>query len=212
MIEREPAAYTTVERTGKSEYTDRKSIFLGRCAPVEKEEEALAFLETCRREFPDAKHHVYAYILRENATMRFSDDREPQGTAGVPILDVMRKRELTDLCVVVSRYFGGTLLGTGGLVRAYTEAAQAAIENAHIIRYELFSTLYIRLAYPDYGKFDPIAAKFGFSTEASDFSTAVCIRGALPKASAEAMIRALSDATAGRASCEILGEAFDHQK
>lgn len=204
--------YTTVEHRGRSEYEDRKSVFIGRCAPVTHEEEAISFLEECRREYPDAKHHVYAYILRENAIMRFSDDREPQGTAGVPILDLMRKRGLTDIALVVTRYFGGTLLGTGGLVRAYTEAAAAAIDDAHVIRYEFFSLFYIRLSYADHAKFAPIADRFAFRQESVDFSAQVSLRGSVPSGDAEAFLAALSDATAGRADCELIGDFFDFPK
>ena len=96
--------------------------------PVTNEAEALAFLDSVKKHYPDARHHVYAYIVRENAIMRFSDDGEPQGTAGIPILDIIKKRGLTDIAVVVTRYFGGTLLGTGGLVRAYGKSAKDGVK------------------------------------------------------------------------------------
>ena len=109
-------SYITVHHHATFEYEDRKSVFIGEAMPTETEEEALEFIESVKKKFPDARHHVYAYILRENSIMRFSDDREPQGTAGMPVLDAIRKNGLTDTTVVVTRYFGGTLLGTGGLV------------------------------------------------------------------------------------------------
>ena len=110
--------YTTLAGNGRYEYEDRKSVFIGLCAPVSTESDALAFIEAVRKRYSDAKHHVYAYSLRENSIARFSDDREPQGTAGIPVLDALRKKEIVDAVIVVVRYFGGTLLGTGGLVRA----------------------------------------------------------------------------------------------
>ena len=129
--------YTTILEFARFEYEEKKSVFIGEAAPVETESDALAFIESAKKRYPDAKHHVYAYVLRENSIMRFSDDKEPQGTAGMPTLDVIRKRNCTDTIVVVTRYFGGTLLGTGGLVRAYTAATVGALEKAQIITYDI---------------------------------------------------------------------------
>ena len=117
-------SYITIKKQSHYEYEDRKSVFIGEAMPVSDENQALDFIERVKKKYPDAKHHVYAYVLRENSIMRFSDDREPQGTAGMPVLDVIRKNGCTDTVIVVTRYFGGTLLGTGGLVRAYTSAAR----------------------------------------------------------------------------------------
>ena len=114
--------YITIKKPSSFEYEDRKSVFIGQAMPVSTEKEALAFIESVRKRYPDARHHVYAYVLRENSIMRFTDDREPQGTAGMPVLDIIRKRGCTDTVIVVTRYFGGILLGTGGLVKAYSSA------------------------------------------------------------------------------------------
>ena len=124
------SAYKTVKELGESRFEDRKSVFIGYCIPVSTESDAISFITSVKKKYPDARHWVYAYVLRENSTMRFTDDREPQGTAGMPILDIIRKRELVDICVVVVRYFGGVLLGTGGLVHAYSQACLEAIESA----------------------------------------------------------------------------------
>ena len=98
-------SYKTIHHRSKFEYEDRKSVFIGEALPVQNETEALAFLESVKKTYPDARHHVYAYVVRENSIMRFSDDGEPQGTAGIPILDIIKKRGLTDIAVVVTRYF-----------------------------------------------------------------------------------------------------------
>ena len=98
--------YTTIKKVSHFEYEDRKSVFIGNAAPVSSEEEALNFLESVRKKYSDARHHVYAYVLRDNSIMRFSDDHEPQGTAGMPVLDVIRKNGVTDAVIVVTRYFG----------------------------------------------------------------------------------------------------------
>ena len=151
-------SYITIHKYASFEYEDRKSIFIGEARPVTTEDEALAFIDAVKKRYPDARHHVYAYVLRENSIMRFSDDGEPQGTAGMPVLDVIRKNGLTNTVIVVTRYFGGTLLGTGGLVRAYTAAALGAIENAEIITYDVYVSVNIETTYSDYQKFAPIFA------------------------------------------------------
>ena len=134
-------SYTTILNEASFEYEDRKSIFIATAAPVKSEDEALDFLAYVKKKYPDARHHVYAYVLRENSIMRFSDDREPQGTAGMHTLDAIRKNGCTDTAIVTIRYFGGTLLGTGGLVRAYSAAATGALSSAKIITYDLYTTL-----------------------------------------------------------------------
>ena len=131
-------AYTTIRKHSVFEYEDRKSVFIGDALPVSTEREALDFIASIKKRYPDAKHHVYAYVLRENSIMRFSDDKEPQGTAGLPVLDAIRKNNCTDTVIVVTRYFGGTLLGTGGLVKAYTAAAVGALNSAEFIRYDIY--------------------------------------------------------------------------
>jgi uncharacterized YigZ family protein len=201
--------YTTVKQYGTFEYEDRKSVFIGEALPVSTEAEALEFLASVKKKYPDARHHVYAYVLRDNFTMRFSDDSEPQGTAGMPVLDVIRKRGCTDVIIVVTRYFGGTLLGTGGLVRAYTAAAVGALEQAQIIRYDIYSTVSIEVGYPDYSRISSALAEHGFRVEDTDFSENVTVLGTLPKTDADRLVAALTEITSGRGAVEILGEKFD---
>ena len=202
-------SYTTVKEYGSFEYEDRKSVFIGEALPVSAESDALAFIASVKKKYPDARHHVYAYILRDNSIMRFSDDGEPQGTAGMPVLDSLRKRGLTDVAVVVTRYFGGTLLGTGGLVRAYTAAAGGAVEAAQIICYDIYSSIVLELGYSDYSKVSPILEEHGFRTDDTDFSDKVILSGTLRKTNVDELVRVLTEATSGRISIEILGEKFD---
>lgn len=125
--------YKTIVRVAEAELTEKKSRFLAKVMPIETEEQARAFVEKIKKQYWDASHHVFAYRLgREGALQRFSDDGEPQGTAGRPVLGVLEKEEVCNAIVVVVRYFGGTLLGTGGLVRAYGKAAKAGIDAAGI--------------------------------------------------------------------------------
>ena len=178
-------SYITVKQRSYFEYEDRKSVFIGEAMPVSTEAEAIAFIDSVKKHYPDARHHVYAYVLRENSTMRFTDDHEPQGTAGMPVLDIIRKRGCTDVVIVVTRYFGGTLLGTGGLVRAYTTAAVGALEGAEIIRYDIYSSLEISVSYSDYGKVTTCLTDAGFRTESTDYDTSVKIGGRVIKSELE---------------------------
>ena len=202
-------SYITIHHHASFEYEDRKSIFIGEAMPVSTEEEALSFIESVKKRFPDARHHVYAYVLRENSIMRFTDDREPQGTAGMPVLDVIRKNGLTDTVIVVTRYFGGTLLGTGGLVRAYSAAAIGAVEAAEIITYDVYTTLTIETTYSDYQKFAPIFADFGYRSEDVRYTDKVILTGNVRKSNLDALIDKLVQTTSGRAKIEIIDEKFD---
>ena len=202
-------SYVTVLQRSYFEYEDRKSVFIGEAVPVSTEEEALAFIEGVKKTYPDARHHVYAYILRENSIMRFSDDGEPQGTAGMPVLDVIRKNGITNVAVVVTRYFGGTLLGTGGLVKAYTSATIGALDNAQIITYDIYTELTIEAGYSDYQKFAPIFSEFGFRIDDTRFTDKVSLHGTVRKSESEKLIDKLVQTTSGRVKTEIIGEKFD---
>jgi uncharacterized YigZ family protein len=203
-------SYKTIHHRSKFEYEDRKSIFIGEALPVTNEAEALAFLDSVKKHYPDARHHVYAYIVRENAIMRFSDDGEPQGTAGIPILDIIKKRGLTDIAVVVTRYFGGTLLGTGGLVRAYSASAQGAIEEASVITYDLYTQISLSASYSDYQKLSSIFTDFEFRTDDTDFGANVDILGRVVSSRVEEFLKRITEATSGRTGIEILEERFDY--
>lgn len=201
-------SYITVKKASHFEYEDRKSVFIGQAMPVSTEAEAIAFIDSVKKRYPDARHHVYAYVLRENFTMRFTDDHEPQGTAGMPVLDIIRKNGCTDVVIVVTRYFGGTLLGTGGLVRAYTSAALGALESAEIIRYDIYSTIMFAVSYSDYGKISTILSDFGFRVEDTTYDTGVTISGRIIKSNLDDLKKQLVETTAGRVEIEIIGEEF----
>ena len=201
-------SYITVRKPSYFEYEDRKSVFIGMAMPVSTEADAIAFIDSVKKRYPDARHHVYAYVLRENFTMRFTDDREPQGTAGMPVLDIIRKNGVTDVVIVVTRYFGGTLLGTGGLVKAYSSAAIGALEDAEIIRYDIYTTLELSVSYSDYGKITSILSDFGFRIESTAYDVGVTLGGRVIKSRLEELQKALIEATAGRINTEIIGEEF----
>lgn len=136
-----------------SEFVEKKSRFITHIKPVESEQEALAYIESLKKQYWDARHNVYTYIIGENMELqRYSDDGEPQGTGGIPMLEVFRGAELTNTVAVVTRYFGGTLLGTGGLVRAYTRGAKDGIEAAGIVQMTLYTAVSVKVDYTTSGK------------------------------------------------------------
>ncbi len=203
-------SYITVKKHAEFKYEDRKSVFIGEAMPVSCEAEALAFIEKVKKKYPDARHHVYAYVLRENSTQRFTDDREPQGSAGMPTLDAIRKRGCTDTAVVVTRYFGGTLLGVGGLVRAYTAAAQGAIEAAEVIKYDIYSEISISVSYSDYGKISPLFELTEFRCDDTVYAEDVTVLGRLPKSRLSELVENAREATSNRAKIELISEKFDY--
>lgn len=191
-------AYRTVLEYGEGVYEEKKSVFYASCFPVKTEEEALSHLAAEKRRYPDARHHVYAYILREGNLLRYSDDREPQGTAGMPVLDLLRKSGVSDVLVVVSRYFGGTLLGTGGLVRAYTASAKDALTAARIAVGEEMSVFTLSLSYGDYPRVQFLLTGT-VTVESTDYADSVTVRGAIRDDLFSAFRKSVTEVTAGRA-------------
>lgn len=144
--------YKTVLNHAQYEIIEKKSRFIASVKPVNTEQAAIDFINECRLNYRDATHNVYAYVIQENNICRYSDDGEPSGTAGVPVLEVINKEHLTDVVVVVTRYFGGTLLGTGGLVRAYGKSAKSGLDEAKIIEKIYCYQLDMNISYDMLGK------------------------------------------------------------
>ena len=170
--------YATIAGRCVAEIEEKKSRFIAHLAHVESEDEALAFLEEIRAKHRMARHNVYAYILRgEGASerIRYSDDGEPQKTAGLPTLQTLQHAGLTDIACVVTRYFGGTLLGTGGLVRAYTQATQAAISESKRVTVSVCVDITLRIAYPLYDQMVRIAADCSAKTLDTQYADAVTL-------------------------------------
>ena len=190
-------------------YSEKKSDFLGYAAPCATEEEALAILSGIRKKHGDARHIAYAYVLRDRHTARFSDDGEPSGTAGAPILDYLKKTGIEDAILCVVRYFGGILLGTGGLTRAYGKAAKDAAEAAGIADLVPFAEFTVSCSYGDYQKLARLNPVFGVREDAADFGAEVTLSGALPAGKRDAYAAAVTEATAGAVSPVFSGERFD---
>lgn len=167
--------YKTIARRCEARFIEKKSEFIGYLCPVQTEEQAVAFIEEIRAMHRKSTHNCYAYILRENNAARHSDDGEPGGTAGVPIYEVLRKEGLTDVCCVVTRYFGGVLLGAGGLVRAYTKGAKDAVDAAQIKCMAEAVKLAVTVDYGLYGRLAQVFADFDARVEDERFADNVRI-------------------------------------
>ena len=167
--------YKTIARRCEARFIEKKSEFIGYLCPVQTEEQAVAFIEEIRAMHRKATHNCYAYILRENNAARHSDDGEPGGTAGVPIYEVLRKEGLTDVCCVVTRYFGGVLLGAGGRVRAYTKGAKDAVDAAQIKCMAEAVKLAVTVDYGLYGRLAQVFADFDARVEDERFADNVRI-------------------------------------
>lgn len=207
----ERITYTTIKREAVAEFEEKRSLFIGHAKPVKTEEEAAEFIKEKKREFADATHNVFGYIIKNGICARYSDDGEPQGTAGMPVLDTIRKSGVTDACVVVTRYFGGILLGAGGLVRAYANGAKIALEAAEIITYERYAVLSVRASYSDYQKIQPILFKAMAVIDDTEFSDSVTVTLAVKEAAASALAEKISETTSGRSEVKSLGARFDYR-
>lgn len=196
--------YKIIEYGGVGEIEEKKSRFIAHVASVSTEEEAVAFIEAKKKQFWDARHNCYAYVLGEHAqTMRFSDDGEPTGTAGRPILEVLVGSGIRNIIVVVTRYFGGTLLGTGGLVRAYTKAAQAGIAASVVRTMCCGFEMSIVTDYNGIGKVQYLLGARGISTEDADYGEQVNVRVNIPYEDKDSVIKEINDATAGKAKITV---------
>ena len=203
--------FTTVSREAHVEFEEKRSIFLGHAIRTDTEEEAQAFIKDLKKQYQDATHNVFAYMMRGDLIARYSDDGEPQGTAGMPTLDVIRKSGVRNVCVVVTRYFGGTLLGAGGLVRAYSHAASLALDAAGIITYELYAEYELRCSYSDYQKYNVILFGAGALIDGTDFGADVCVRFAIRKQESEALVKKIIETGYGRDIPTETGVRFDYR-
>lgn len=192
-----PADYKTVSREASPEFVERRSRFIGYIKPVTTEKEALDFINSIRAKHWDATHNVYAYVLREQNTCRYSDDNEPQGTAGMPVLDVIRKSGLTDVCIVVTRYFGGILLGGGGLVRAYSHSASLAVEAAGQIMMMSCVLCTLECTYNQYGKLSSLIPENGGTIDNAVFSDKVVLSFHIPANDLQRIDKLITDTTSG---------------
>ncbi len=193
--------------SGESEYTEKRSRFLGHIRYVETEEEAKAFIAETKKKFYDARHNCWCYIIHGGAE-RYGDDGEPQGTAGIPMLEVLRREGVTNAVCVVTRYFGGVLLGAGGLLRAYTKSAKDALDAAGISVVRRWVECELPCSYSQAERLkNEMAAAGGVVTD-MEYADAVTIKVLVPEESADDFGAKMTDLTAGSAQVSVTGESF----
>lgn len=201
-------SYLTIRTGAEAEYVDRRSRFIAAIEPVADEEAALAFIAARKKKYWDARHNVHAYVLR-NGISRFSDDGEPQGTAGLPMLETLQKRGLTDCVVVVTRYFGGILLGTGGLVRAYSQSTSLAIDAAGVGECRPCAVGEIACDYAQYGRVAPLVSEFGGRVTDTAFAEGVTLQVLLPSDRVDGFVHELTELSAGTLKFQQNDEIFE---
>ena len=201
--------YITVKSPAESSYIEKRSEFIGHISPAETNEDAINLINHIKENNRKARHNVYAYILRDGNISRYSDDGEPQGTAGIPVLEVLRKNNLTDVCCVVTRYFGGILLGGGGLVRAYSHSTALAIEAAEVLKMYKCSELILSLSYDLYGKITYIFSDYEIKQINSDFSDGVKITARVKSELEKPFCNKLTDITFGKIKINKTAEIYD---
>lgn len=204
----EKLVYKTIAKEAREVLIEKKSKFIASVKPCCSEEEALAFLAAIRKEFSDASHNVYAYSLNENQMARYSDDGEPSQTAGLPVLDVIRKEELTDTAVVVTRYFGGTLLGTGGLVHAYTSAANLGIHAAGIITKMLCNVISVKADYTMAGKIQHKVTTEHLILDDVAYTDEVTFYICVLPGETETLLNDITELTNGKAVCTVIDTRY----
>lgn len=200
--------YKTVEKEASDFFIEKKSKFIGYAKPVKTQEEAVEFISEIKSKHWDATHNVYAYVLRENNIQRYSDDGEPSGTAGVPVLDVMLKESLVDVCVVATRYFGGTLLGAGGLVRAYSHTSKIALEAAGIITMAQCSVMSAEVDYSFYDRLNILLSDFSAVILDTSFSDKVCVEFSVKENIVDSLNAKLIDVSNGKYISKFLRNEF----
>jgi len=201
--------YKSVHKCGRDEIVINKSRFIGTAAPVENEEQAIEFIDGIRKEFKDSSHNCYAYVIGENKNIqRYSDDGEPSGTAGMPILNVLSQEGLVNTAVVVTRYFGGVLLGTGGLARAYAKGCKIALENGIIVDKNLYYDVSFNLDYTLLGKMENELLKNGFIVKDKIYSENVGFKLIVKEDETDKIVDLINEISSGRADVSIGQAAY----
>ncbi len=198
--------YRTVQEYGEAEFEVSKSRFIGSAKRVYDEDDITSFLEEVRHKYPQARHYCSAWVLGEQGLQkRYDDNKEPQGTAGMPILRVLETRELTNICIVVTRYFGGVLLGTGGLTRAYSRAAKIAVDAAGIVWRRPMCHLEIHLGYSEWGAIENRLAQHEIEITDIEYSDVVVVRIAVEETEKDLWTQRINDSTNAKALIRELG-------
>ncbi len=201
-------SYITVSDESSFELVEKKSKFIGYIKHVKSEKDAVDFITTIKTKHWDARHNVYAYILKDNNISRYSDDGEPHGTAGVPVLDILKKNNLQNIVVVVTRYFGGILLGTGGLVRAYSKAAAGAINSSEIIKMSMCCSCELVCDYNQYQKISNIINECTGIIDETIFAQEIKLCFHIKKENTKNLSKKLLEISSGTLNYKIKNENF----
>lgn len=200
--------YKTVQNEAHDVFVEKRSKFIGYCKPVTTEREAVDFINFKRSEHWDATHNVFAYSLREGNIKRYSDDGEPSGTAGMPVLEVITKNDIYDVCIVVTRYFGGVLLGTGGLVRAYSHGAKLALEAGKVILMQSCLMCDVKCTYNQYGKVSSLIMEIGAEIDDTIYEADVEIKFHIKPELLDKLNKQFADATSGEVEAKSVCEKY----
>lgn len=200
--------YKTVRAPSETLLIEKKSKFIANVRPVDNEDDAVAFVNEIRSKYPDASHNVYAYVIDENSIFRYSDDGEPSGTAGMPVLDAIRKSDIVDAAVVVTRYFGGTLLGTGGLVHTYGTSAKQGLEASGIVLRRLCDILAVKVDYSLLGKMQHEIMSKGYMLEDTIYEDEVKFIISCPVDTTDRVIGEIINLTNARMTCERIDKKY----
>ena len=203
--------FTTLAGEAHVEFEEKRSIFIGHALRTDTEEEAQEYIKKIKKQYNDATHNVSAYTMKNGIIARYSDDGEPQGTSGMPTLDAIRKSGVDNACVVITRYFGGTLLGAGGLVRAYSHTASLVLEAAGIITYEPYSEYELRCGYSEYQKYNAYFCDMSVLIDDTRFEDQVTIRFAVKRRESDQIVNKIKEMSYGRDIPAALGERYDYR-
>ena len=203
--------FTTLAGEAHVEFEEKRSIFIGHALRTDTEEAAQEFIKKIKKQYNDATHNVFAYTMNKGILARYSDDGEPQGTSGMPTLDTIRKSGVDNACVVITRYFGGTLLGAGGLVRAYSHTASIALEAAGIVTYEPYSEYRLTCGYSEYQRYSSFFADRGVLVDDTVFEAEVTVSFAVKRKLGEEICKKITEMSYGRDVPRLVGERYDYR-
>lgn len=201
--------YVTLNKEASAEFIEKKSIFIGYAAPIKTEEDALNFIKKISTINGDATHNVYAYLLDWGRVARYSDAGEPHGTAGIPVLEIIRKNNFTDAVIVVTRYFGGILLGAGGLIRAYSSAAKCAVDAAEIVTYVSYTECKLTCSYSEYQKIQNELPKYAIIQDDIEFTDVVTLMLAIKDELFHDFNNRISEMSAGKIKLLQISNRYD---
>ena len=204
-------SFTTLVGEARVEFEEKRSLFIGHAMRTDSEDEALAFVKKIKKEYSDATHNVFAYTMNKGVLARYSDDGEPQGTSGMPTLDTIRKSGVDNACVVITRYFGGTLLGAGGLVRAYSHTASLALEAVGIVTYEPYSQYELKCGYSEYQRYSAYFTDIGAVIDDTVFEADVTVRFAVKRREGDAVVSKIVEMSYGKDVPVLAGERYDYR-